>query len=280
MKCMICGGQTPPSAKLCLPCRAALRRARDDTISELLPLPRRREAFAYSNSPDIGRVARRGPVQRHEGRRRESRPSHDFRRRLSSAQLHAAAVVAFVLAAGLLTYVTTREFQRERSVPAAVAAPAQPSDPRVLLPSVSPSTLLDSARAADLPVSTPIVAPAQDSDVAVADVRPAPPPPERRPSRAARPKPLAPTPPPEPIATPAPVEPPVVVMAAPPIPTPTPKVAPPPDRGQLLVAALAQCGGNFFSRTLCEHRARARYCEGLWGQHPQCPAGVTNDHGQ
>src|SRR5439155_23895252 len=64
MKCNICGGRTLPRAKLCLPCRAALRRARDDTVSGLLPLPRRLEAMAFpvartvSRTLDIVRVRR------------------------------------------------------------------------------------------------------------------------------------------------------------------------------------------------------------------------------
>src|SRR5436305_1266327 len=35
MKCPICGKQTLPGAKLCTPCRAALKRAKDDSVWEL-----------------------------------------------------------------------------------------------------------------------------------------------------------------------------------------------------------------------------------------------------
>src|SRR5262245_3297144 len=96
-KCMICGGQTLHGAKLCMPCRAALRRARDDTISELLPLPRRREAFAYSNSPGIGRRSAAAPEAGHVDMPPPARRPRA--RHLTAAQLHAAAVVAFVGAA-------------------------------------------------------------------------------------------------------------------------------------------------------------------------------------
>ena len=56
MKCNICGGRTLPRAKLCLPCRAALRRARDDTVSELLPLPRRLEAMAFAGARTVSQT--------------------------------------------------------------------------------------------------------------------------------------------------------------------------------------------------------------------------------
>ena len=72
------------------------------------------------------------------------------------------------------------------------------------------------------------------------------------------------------------VVPPVAIAAA--APTPAPVVAP--DRWQLLSAALGRCNGNFFERIGCEHVARAKYCEGYWGQVSECPGGVSNDHGQ
>src|SRR4051794_35803140 len=42
MKCPICGKQTLPGAKLCSPCRAALKRAKDDSVWVMPPgqLPR------------------------------------------------------------------------------------------------------------------------------------------------------------------------------------------------------------------------------------------------
>jgi predicted nucleic acid-binding Zn ribbon protein len=40
MKCMICGKQAPSGARLCTPCRAALRRARKATVSHFQPLHR------------------------------------------------------------------------------------------------------------------------------------------------------------------------------------------------------------------------------------------------
>jgi len=271
MKCMICGGQTLLGAKLCLPCRAALRRARDDTISELLPLPRRRGAFAYSTSPDIGRAAPLAPPARPAS----DRAAHGSRsRRLSSAQLHAAAVVAFVAAAGVLTFIMARELHRERAPSAAVASPVQAADVQGVTPRVSPSTMLGNARDENQSASAPA-----DSDVANLPL--APPPVERKVDRPLKPKVIAAKAPVvlDPFPASAPVEPPVIVTAPPPPPAPVARAAPP-DRVQLLVAALAKCSGDFFARFGCEHRTRAQYCEGQWGQIPQCPAGVSNDHGQ
>jgi len=150
MKCMICGGQTLPGAKLCLPCRAALRRARDDTISELLPLPRRREAFAFSHSPDIGSPAPLEPVARRAG------AGASRWRRLSSAQLHATAVIAFVAAAGVLTFIMTRELQRERVSAGVPEVSMQTATPNGVTPRVSPATMLGNARDESRPAPVPI----------------------------------------------------------------------------------------------------------------------------
>jgi hypothetical protein len=60
-----------------------------------------------------------------------------------------------------------------------------------------------------------------------------------------------------------------------------PAAAPAPDRWQMMAEAMAQCSpAQFFSRLACEQRTRNRYCEGYWGQVPQCPNAPTKDHGQ
>src|SRR5206468_10968690 len=67
-------------------------------------------------------------------------------RRLSSAQLHAAAVVAFVAAAGVLTFIMARELQRERAPAGAIEASVQAAEPKGVAQRVSPSTMLGNAR--------------------------------------------------------------------------------------------------------------------------------------
>ena len=269
MKCMICGGQTLPGAKLCLPCRAALRRARDDTISELLPLPRRREAFAFSHSPGIGRPSL-VPVPAPKTAPRRTR-----NRRLTSAQLHAAAVVAFVAAAGVLTFIMARELQRERLTAAAVTAPSAPAvEARPVVPRVSPSTMLGTARDESPP---PLVSTAEPE--AIEAPPPIPTPVDRRVERPLKPRSVKTAVLIDPASAGSAAEPPVIILAPAPAPPPAVRVVPP-DRTQVLAAALAKCSGDFFARVGCEQRTRAQHCEGQWGQVPQCPAGIANDHGQ
>ncbi len=60
--------------------------------------------------------------------------------------------------------------------------------------------------------------------------------------------------------------------------------APAPDRWQMYAEALAECEKlDFFSRFGCEQRQRWHYCDGYWGQVPQCPlsgGGLPRDRGQ
>ncbi|MEP6679395.1 MAG: hypothetical protein ABJB78_08855 [Betaproteobacteria bacterium] len=187
-----------------------------------------------------------------------------------------AAVIAFVAAAGVLALVTARELQRERGFRAIPEALAAAGDPQGEVPRVSPTAMLGAARN-ESPVAHTPPEPELD-DVAVA------PPQERKPMRA-------------PKANPASAKalvvleplPALAVFDAPPVAAP-PVAAPPlaaplaravlPDRAQVFAAGLARCTGDFFARMGCQHRTRAHYCEGQWGQHPDCPAGIANDHGQ
>src|SRR5437773_6636706 len=105
MKCNICGGRTLPGAKLCLPCRAALRRARDDTISELLPLPRRLEAMALAGACTVSRTLDMIGFRR---ARRHSKvapsPAAPLAAPSGSSSLQTAAIALFALAIGFLAY--------------------------------------------------------------------------------------------------------------------------------------------------------------------------------
>jgi hypothetical protein len=54
-----------------------------------------------------------------------------------------------------------------------------------------------------------------------------------------------------------------------------------PDRWQMYADAMARCAReDFFKRFGCEQRTRMQYCDGFWGQVPQCPAAPVRDHGQ
>jgi hypothetical protein len=45
-------------------------------------------------------------------------------------------------------------------------------------------------------------------------------------------------------------------------------------------ASLARCGGDLIARIACDQRVRRRFCAGHWGEAPECPRGIANDHGQ
>jgi hypothetical protein len=65
---------------------------------------------------------------------------------------------------------------------------------------------------------------------------------------------------------------------------PTAASAPAPDRWQMYAEALAECEKlDFFSRFGCEQKQRWHYCDGYWGQVPQCPlsgGGLPQDRGK
>ena len=56
--------------------------------------------------------------------------------------------------------------------------------------------------------------------------------------------------------------------------------ASPPDQWQVMHVSLARCGGDLIARIVCDQRVRRHFCEGHWGEAPQCASGVANEHGQ
>ena len=56
--------------------------------------------------------------------------------------------------------------------------------------------------------------------------------------------------------------------------------APRPDPWQAMRVSLTRCEGDLFARIVCEHRVRRHYCEGRWGETPECGPVVANEHGQ
>jgi hypothetical protein len=274
MKCMICGGKTLPGAKLCLPCRSALRRARDDTVSELLPLPRRLDVLAYQHAHTVTGSPSRTSIATKEKRARKT----DAKRAPAPArslphggwQLAVLAIVVLVLAilGGMAVrqshdaHADTRDLHSSTAVvvdtrvsPAAMAAEARNSA------ELSASPTLSDAPA---PAETVLPEPVHKDRTK----------PEKTRVLAPRPMPVADAA----NAFGPPIEEAVSAVAA-----PKPDIAssPTPDRWQLLSGRLSGCAGaNLFARVGCEHAARAQYCEGYWGQVAQCPAGIANEHGQ
>jgi hypothetical protein len=53
-----------------------------------------------------------------------------------------------------------------------------------------------------------------------------------------------------------------------------------PDPWQVMHVSLARCRGDLIARIVCDHGVRRRFCEGHWGEAPECASGVANDRGQ
>jgi hypothetical protein len=54
----------------------------------------------------------------------------------------------------------------------------------------------------------------------------------------------------------------------------------PPHPWRVMHVSLARCGGDLIARIVCEHRVRRDFCQGHWGEAPECTSGVANEHGQ
>ena len=53
-----------------------------------------------------------------------------------------------------------------------------------------------------------------------------------------------------------------------------------PHPWQLMQVSLAGCDGDLIARIVCQLRVRRRFCQGHWGEAPECVDGINNDHGQ
>ena len=244
--CRICSGPTLPGTRLCTQCKAALKRARQETVSELAP-PLKRPVPRATTRPQ--RAAKVAPAPRTTGRR--------VSRGVAIALVTIAAVALgyVVLHLAQPTHPVASEHAEPASLPAATLS-AQPVRP-------------DPAAGAQAREGPPVAAPAHEAKSAL---------PRAAPKRAVEAAPAAAPPPVD--RFPAVTEP----AALPPVPepAPAPRLAPPPrDRWQVMADEIAQCGRDgFLSGVICEQKIRIKYCEGYWGQAAQCPSGIQNDHGR
>jgi hypothetical protein len=246
--CVICRGPRVPGARLCAPCKAALKRARLETVSELIPRP--------------SRAAAEEDARRRRKKALAAAPKARPTRRWWIVPALFIAVIAIGVSADLALHAARRAPE-----PAAVAAPSQPAAP---LPRVEP------ANSAVIKETVPAEAAAPHSNSQLSGAP--------RPSRAA-PKHAVATPP---VASAAPADrfpnaAPSVVLAPAPIPEAVSPVreAPAPDRWQVMADQIVRCGRDgFFAGVMCEQRVRLKYCDGYWGQVAQCPSGIPNDHGR
>ncbi len=249
--CVICRGPRLPGARLCGPCKAALKRARLETVSELIPRPSR----AAAEAQEARRRAREVAAVR------TAKPRRGW-----------PIAPGYFLAAAVVIGVAYLAWHVARPTHAAPAAALPPAESQATVPSAP----------AGPPASA---ATTQAKDVAEASTSPPAP---RAPvvARAARgaPKRAVETPP-VPAATPTDR----FAVATPrelPAPVPMPdavlpvREAPAPDRWQVMSDQIVRCGRDgFLAGVICEQRVRIKYCEGYWGSAPQCPSGIANDHG-
>lgn len=239
--CVICRGPRLSGARLCAPCKAALKRARLETVSELVPRPSRAAA-------------------EERARRRRKNPVAATPARAHQRWWIVPALFLLVVAAGAVGDLALHAARRTE-VPllaSPVVAPAPQVEPAaVALKSAQPIVEAPAPQSAPPAAVTP-------HPVRVAPKRIAPPVTNAAPAdRFAA-------------ATPAAASP----VSTPEIVSPV-REAPAPDRWQVMADQIARCGRDgFLAGVICEQRVRLKYCEGYWGQVAQCPSSIANDHGQ
>jgi hypothetical protein len=262
MDCTICGKATLPGAMLCVPCKAALKRARYVTVQESI---RRPSIIDVRRKPRRARPADPTPEPARRARAADSipRPETPPRARVSPDVIktfHAGSRVfvalLFVAVLGGAVYFGQRELSANAwsgaSVAAEAARPAMAeSVATIQTPAVEPAPAPVPPPAATIavePEKRPEIKPATGkrtmlatrATFATADGDP----------------PDAVAPPPEP-------EKPVPVAVPPPRPVP--------DRWQNMRDAQAECDRlGIFDGLICGQRVRIQYCEGYWGKVAQC----------
>lgn len=269
MKCAICRQPSPPGERLCAPCKSALKRARDTTVSEaILPLRRARR-----------RPGRDAATPREAGT--SVAPASPTRG--SWARLAAVGLVAAVAVVATGTWLAHSRSSNGSIAPrhsvgppesnaemikAAASTGARPS-PLPAGPVPPPSGgVAAGARAPIDPLAMPASIAVPRPHVAV-PAEPAPLASSAPPARGTATDPALGAFPAE-IRAPAP---PVVVAQA-----PAPK--PVQDRWHRLAEALERCpASDVIARTVCQESLRIDQCEGYWGRVAPCPARQDREYG-
>ena len=303
MSCTICGRPRLPGGKLCAQCKAALKRARQVTVSQLEPLPgvklcaqckatlkRARQATVSKLEP-LPRGAK-GAAKRRSAKTgaptgpRLAAPTAPLRSESRGRLRPAVALVALGAvvcaggyfgnqlpsAGGLQSVVSASETSVRSATPSAAALSVLPAAEPAL-----PAAQREPARVTDgvlppaqpspgLPANSPAAKPASNAGLSKTAAKRS----TDAVQVAAEPS----------IARfGAAMESDAVAAAPSSMPAPPPQETPPPDRWQSMSDAIARCGGEgFLAAVICEQRARLQYCDGHWGQVAQCPGGIRNDY--
>lgn len=277
MKCLICGRLSLPGAKLCLDCKAARKRAFDATVTQPL-LAAAGAAGATGGGaaaprllkpgqsvPDAARRAAKMALAAQAKSNFASVVAEPVPRRPTPWPIVVGGMCLVIAVAGYFGHwfggskSDTFAAVPERSN---VASAALPSIVRASTPGTIPA-----------PVPTTAVVPIAGD---ATPVEPAAPSKADTVKRSVRPRPEKP-----PVAVPIPEPPPPPeVVAVAPAPPPIVREAPRVDPFQVMYDAIARCPRDISGRASCEQRLRAQYCEGHWGQVPQCASIPYVDHGQ
>jgi hypothetical protein len=268
VKCRICGRASPRGKKLCDQCVAAVKRARQVATITSQFLPQSGPSVA---SPPRPRAAR-SSFRRHAARWSWLPTKPGGWGVLITFTVFGAAVCANA-------YLAVQEIA-ERAVAVGMPAATEPSGARASVVPVAES--LESERPAkrvesvDMPSSDNAPVIAESLDQTPSPEKPAP----RRSvtanrigrDAAARANPAASARVGEPEVTIAKAELAEIATTAAGIASAEIAPEPPvPDRWDTMSAALASCSReNFLAGVVCAERARLQYCEGFWGQVPQC----------
>jgi len=273
MRCLICGRLSLPGAKLCLDCKAARKRAFDATVTQPL-LAAAGAARDSTVAPRLLKASQSVPA----GARRAAKMA-------LAAQAQSSMLIESPPHAGRWPFVIG-------SLCVALVAVAyfahwfggSKSDTFAAVPDERPVAQDGPAMSSIVRASTPVATavPARATvPVAVNAAAVEPPAAATKADAAKRPN-VRPRPEKAPITLPPPeATPPPVIAVAPPPPPPVVREVPRPDRWQLMTDAIARCPrSDIAGRFFCEQRLRAQYCEGYWGQVPQCASVPSNEHGQ
>lgn len=276
-RCAICARPARRGARLCAECLAAVKRARQ--VPSLPPALLPQGAAIGCATGEIG-GGHRIPMPR-------ARATRAGLPAVPGGWATYATLVAFGAAVSLTGYFATQlqdgESSRERTQRAADAAPvADPPGERAapMRPPAPPhpvaKAIADPEVVAQIEWTVPPAPPARSPRESTA----------RKPLRDARDAGMAPMPTagtrvddgarrPAPRVTVATVGAPAPAVA----PTPEARVPATPDRWQMLAVALSVCEReNVLIGLLCRERARLQYCDGHWGEAPQCPTGALGNN--
>jgi len=257
--CAICRQPALAGERLCAPCRSALKRARDSTVSDaMMPArrPRRRAATALPTQPGADASVPAKPAPR----------AGWLARGIGLSMLGATLIAGGVWIAhtrGIAGTIAPRysvappESSAETIEAAAATRPA-PAAPVAADKAASAgrddpaSTRTIDARA--LPASITLPRGRAETDALAATAAGS----------------TAATSAPAPLVDP-PLPPPVVVAQAP--------ARAAPDRWQRLAEQIESCPSDTLKRAVCQESLRIEYCEGNWGRVAACPAKVEREYG-